>query len=174
MAESDLQVPFLKRVLLKPLLMPGVTRALSAATDTQATIFMLHRFPVPELGVEGHDLAALRRNLAYLRKERYDLISLEEMFRRFREGVPLKKAIAFTIDDGYFDNAHIGGPVFAEFDCPVTTFVTTGFLDGKIWFWWDKLTTIFERTRRRELRARIGAKETTYRLDLKEDTRAAA
>jgi peptidoglycan/xylan/chitin deacetylase (PgdA/CDA1 family) len=164
MAESDLQVPFLKRVLLKPLLVPGVTRALSVVTDTQATIFMLHRFPVPEMGVNGHDLAALRRNLAYLRKERYDLISLEEMFSRLRAGVSCKRAIAFTIDDGYFDHAQIGGPVFAEFDCPVTTFVTTGFLDGKIWFWWDKLTTIFEGTGRKELRARIGNKEKVYRL----------
>src|ERR1700678_1914810 len=131
MAESDLQVPFLKRVLLKPLLVPGVTRALLAVTDTQATIFMLHRLPVPELGIHGHDLTPLLRILAYLRKERYDLISLGEMFRRLRAGVPCKRAIAFSIDDGYFDHAHIGAPVFAEFDCPVTTFVTTGFLDGK-------------------------------------------
>jgi len=172
MAESGLQVPFLKRMLLKPLLVPGIAGALSAVTDTRATIFMLHRFPVPELGVAGHDLAALRRNLAYLRKQRYDLISLEEMFRRFREGTPLKRAIAFTIDDGYFDHARIGGPVFAEFDCPATTFVTTGFLDGKIWLWWDKLTTIFEGTRRRELRARIGGEVKVYRLD--PETRAAA
>jgi peptidoglycan/xylan/chitin deacetylase (PgdA/CDA1 family) len=165
MAENGLQVPFLKRILLKPLLMPGLANVLSALTDTHATIFMLHRFSVPELGVEGHDPAALRQNLAHFRKQGYDLISLEEMFRRLREGLPLKRAVAFTIDDGYFEHGSVGGAVFAEFDCPATIFVVTGFLDGKNWFWWDKLTWIFERTKRTELRARVGGKEILYRLD---------
>jgi peptidoglycan/xylan/chitin deacetylase (PgdA/CDA1 family) len=164
MAERDLQGSFLKRVLVKPLLMPGLSRRLSAMTDTQATIFMLHRFLAPELGVQGLSPETLRENLVYLRKHRFDLISLEEMFRRLQEGIPLKGAIAFTIDDGYFDHGRVGAPVFASFDCPVTTFVATGFLDGKTWFWWDKLTTIFEQTKRKELRARIGNQVKVYRL----------
>jgi peptidoglycan/xylan/chitin deacetylase (PgdA/CDA1 family) len=162
---SNKKVSFLKRLFLKPLLVPVVPRALSRLTHTEATIFMLHRFRVPELGIDGHDVQALRRNLAYVRKQNYNLISLEEMFRRLREGLPLKRAIAFTIDDGYFDHANVGAPIFAEFDCPVTTFVTTGFLDGKTWFWWDKLSTIFEGTRRKDLRARIGSVVKNYQLD---------
>jgi peptidoglycan/xylan/chitin deacetylase (PgdA/CDA1 family) len=170
MADSGLQVPFLRRALVKALMLPGFAKAVSALTDTHATIFMLHRFSVPELRVHGHDLAALRQNLAYLRKQGYDLISLKEMFRRFREGGSLKRTIAFTIDDGYFDHARVAAPLFAEFDCPVTTFVTTGFLDGRTWFWWDKLTYIFERTKRTELRARLGNQEIPCRLDLEPST----
>ena len=33
-------------------------------------------------------------------------------------------AVVFTMDDGYFDQATVGGAIFAEFDCPVTTFVS--------------------------------------------------
>jgi len=165
MAEGSGPVSLLKRVLLKPLVAPGFAETISAITDTRASIFMLHRFPVPELGVSGHDLTALRRNLAHLRKKRYDLISLEELFRKLREGEPLKRAVAFTIDDGYFDHAQVGAPLFAEFDCPATIFVATGFLDGKTWFWWDKLRYIFERSKRTELKARLEAEEIRYRLD---------
>jgi len=164
-ANGSSGVSFLKRVLLKPLAMPGFAEALAALTDTRATIFMLHRFSVPELGVSGHDPAALRDNLAHLRKQRYDLISVEELFRRLREGEPLKRAVAFTIDDGYFDHVRVGAPVFGEFDCPVTTYVVTDFLAGKTWFWWDKLTRIFEGTQRLQLRARLGEEEIMYRLD---------
>ncbi len=137
---------------------------MAALTGTEGCIFMLHRFSAPEFGVHGHDPAALRRNLAHLRKRRYYLISLQEMFRRLRDREPLKRAVAFTIDDGYFDHARIAAPVFAEFDCPVTAFVATGFLDGKIWFWWDRLTHIFESTRRKELTARVGNQAVVYRL----------
>jgi Polysaccharide deacetylase len=47
----------------------------------------------------------------------------------------------------------------------VTTFVTTGYLDGKTWFWWDKLEYIFERTKRTELPARLEDRQIVYRLD---------
>ena len=120
---------------------------------------------MPELGVSGHDPATLRRNLAHLKKQHYDLLSLQELFRKLREGVPLKRAIAFTIDDGYIDHAKIAAPIFEEFDCPVTTFVATGFLDGKSWYWWDKLEYIFQGTKRNELRARVGDREVSYELD---------
>src|SRR5712692_6573723 len=155
----------LKAVLLRPLQLPGVAKLLSGLTDTHATIFMCHRFSVPELGVTGHDGAVLRRCLAHLRKRRYALLSLEELFRKLRDGIPLRRAIAFTIDDGYFDHGQIAAPIFAEFDCPVTTFVATGYIDGKSWFWWDKLTYIFERTGRRELTPRLGDRQIVYRLD---------
>lgn len=154
----------LKRLVLKPLLLPGVARTLSAVTGAEACIFMLHRFSAPEGGVHGHDPEALRRNLAHLRKRRYELISVKEVFRRLGDREPLKRAVAFTIDDGYFDHARIAAPIFAEFECPVTAFVATGFLDGKIWFWWDQLTHIFESTKRKQLTARVGDQTVEYKL----------
>ena len=60
------------------------------------------------------------------------------------------------MDDGYWDQAEVGGTVFSEFDCPVTTFTTTGFLDGTLWFWWDRIDCIFRRTRRTALDVAVG------------------
>jgi peptidoglycan/xylan/chitin deacetylase (PgdA/CDA1 family) len=154
-----------KRSILNLLTLPRVAPALSALTRTQATIFMLHRFAVPYLGISGHDPKALRRNLAYLHKAGYAFLSLEDLLQRLRNGETLTRAVAFTIDDGYFDQAEIAAPIFIEFNCPVTCFVTTGFLDRQVWFWWDRLMTIFEKTKRRELTARVGQSEIQYRWD---------
>ncbi len=129
-------------------------------------IFMLHRFHNPDLGVPGHDPVGLRRSLGYLRGRGYEIVSLEELFRRLMtDATGPAGAMAFTIDDGYADQAEIGGPVFAEYDCPVTTFVTTGFLDRALWFWWDRITYVFNRTRARRVRIRLGDRPVEYSWD---------
>ena len=155
----------LKRTLVVPLRVPGIANVLASLTHTQASIFMLHRFSSPADGVRGHDAATIGAILSYLRRTRYDLISVQELFRRLREDEPLKRAVAFTIDDGYFDHGLVGGPIFAKFDCPVTIFAVTGFLDGKIWLWWDQIQYVCEATSRTTLKATVGNEERSYTLD---------
>ena len=108
---------------------------------------MLHRFEVRDLAIAGHNPAGLRQALNALRKDGYQLVPLQSLL----EGLVARRAsarpmVAFTIDDGYFDHAAVAAPLFAEFDCPVTTFVTTGFLDGALWFWWDRIEYVFQAT----------------------------
>lgn len=123
----------------------------------EGVVLMLHRFSDPTLGGHaGHDVAAIRQMLGYLRRRRFELVPLATLFDRAERGEPLHGAIAFTIDDGYLDHATIGAPAFAEFDCPVTTFVTTGFLDGTLWFWWDKIEFIFNSTRCQQISVQMG------------------
>jgi peptidoglycan/xylan/chitin deacetylase (PgdA/CDA1 family) len=87
------------------------------------------------------------------------------MFDRLgRKGPALRGAVAFTIDDGYVDQAEIAGRVFAEYDCPVTTFVTTGFLDGRLWFWWDKVEYIFSKLSSRSVKIALPQVNLSYEL----------
>jgi peptidoglycan/xylan/chitin deacetylase (PgdA/CDA1 family) len=138
--------------MLRMLTAPALANLFAPLTRQRATVFMLHRFRNPDLGVEGHDPAGLRQILAYLRKEGYELAALEDVFRRLAgSGPTLERTVAFTLDDGYADQADTAGPVFAEFDCPATTFLTSGFLDGKLWMWWDRVEYIFRRTDRSQL-----------------------
>lgn len=126
---------------------PGIAASLEPLLRDRAAIFTLHRLAMPDLPFRGQDPQALRECLSYLRKHRYELLPLKEIFRRLAgEGAPLRRAVGFTIDDGYLDQAEVGAPVFAEFDCPVTTFVCTGFLDGELWMWWDKIEYVFRHT----------------------------
>jgi len=126
---------------------------------------MLHRFSSPGDNVSGHDPATVRAVLAHLRKEGYDFIALQEMFRRLRDGEPLRRAIAFTIDDGYFDHGLIAGPIFAEFDCPATIFAVTGFLDGMDWLWWDRTQFICEETSKSQIIVRVGEEQRIFKLN---------
>lgn len=146
-----------KTLALSVLSVPGFDAPFRALMRGRATIFMLHRLRAPELGVtEGQERGHLRDALAMLRRRRYDLLPLDELFRRLAgEGPPPSRAVAFTLDDGYAEQALVAGPVFAEFDCPATTFVTSGFLDGGLWFWWDRIAHVFRHTRRTALRVAI-------------------
>jgi len=162
---SRRHVGFARRVYHKLLLVPRLSSSFRFIQGDYATVFMLHRFRDGESGRTGLDSMQLRRGLEHLRRNGYELVSLAELFRRLAEKGPrLRGAVAFTIDDGYLEQAEVAGPIFREFDCPVTTFVTTGFLDGTVWLWWDKIEYVFSNTRRESLSVRLG--ETTVRYHL--------
>lgn len=155
----------LKSLVLKSLLLPGATAPFAPFVRQRSAIFMLHRFHHPPLGVDDDDPVEVRKYLAYLRRKRYHLVSLEELFRSLAEGTLRPRTVSFTIDDGYVEQATVGAPVFAEFDCPVTTFLTTGFLDGSLWFWWDQIEYVFAHTTRKELVTTLGDDKLKYRWD---------
>lgn len=157
-------IHLIKPVALRVLTSSPCRASIGPFMAGRAAIFMLHRFAQPELGVRGHNPQALREVLAWLRQERYELVSLSDLFGRLSRGEQsFRRAVCFTIDDGYLDHATVGAPVFAEFDCPVTTFVTTGFLDRKVWFWWDRIEWIFRHSPRGAGRVVLGSTPLEYR-----------
>jgi peptidoglycan/xylan/chitin deacetylase (PgdA/CDA1 family) len=155
-----------KQLLLKSLLLPGFPALLRHGQRGYATIFVLHRFRDAEHGIAGSDPAHLRSALSYLSRNNYELVSVADLVGRLGgAGAPPRGAVAFTIDDGYFEQATVAAPLFAEFGCPVTTFVSTGFLDGLLWLWWDQIEHVFHRTGSRSIRVRLGASALEYRWD---------
>ena len=82
---------------------------------SRATIFMLHRFNDPEIGVDGLDGETLRRSLAALRRQRFEILPLTTLVQDLVEGREhAAPAVAFTIDDGYLDHAKVAAPIFAR------------------------------------------------------------
>lgn len=164
----------LRTLALKFILFPGVEALFAPFAKRCGIVFMLHRFREAPFGPAGHETAALRRGLSYLRRKRYRILTLEELLRLAAEERPIPdRAVAFTIDDGYAEQAEIASPLFAEFDCPVTTFVTTGFLDRQLWFWWDQIEYVFSNASVAALRTRLGDKILEYSLSTP-DARSAA
>jgi peptidoglycan/xylan/chitin deacetylase (PgdA/CDA1 family) len=103
-------------------------------------VFALHRFAAPELGIGGHDPRVLRAMLERLRRDRYALLGLGDALRYLlTDTAPPARSVVFTIDDGYTDLSLVAAELFLEYDCPVTVFVTTGFVDGQLWPWWDQI-----------------------------------
>ena len=154
----------LKTLALQMLMLPGAEALFSPFARGRGVVFMLHRFRSPENPDEGYDATSIRRALAHLRRAKYRLLSIEELLRHaLEEGRVPDRSVAFTIDDGYLDHATVAAPLFAEFDCPVTTFVTTGFLDRQLWFWWDRIAYAFSNTRRREVQVSLADRILEYR-----------
>jgi peptidoglycan/xylan/chitin deacetylase (PgdA/CDA1 family) len=138
--------------ILRDLLLSTITsdlglRLLAPLRPRCATLLYLHRFAVPELGVSGHDPAVLSQLLEYLRRRRYRLMSVMDLLNHLDEGIPLKESsVVFTVDDGYSDFAGAGAPVFAAYDCPVTVFLVTDFVSGRLWNWFDRVAWAFAHT----------------------------
>lgn len=131
------------------------------------SILMLHRFADARRGVPGHDPGLLRRRLEFLRQEGYPLLSLENVLSAIATGEPLTPGgVVFTVDDGYADFAEIGEPVFNEFDCPVTVFLGTGFLDRTLWYWWDQVEYLFEKVELGDAPLELSAGPDRHRLSL--------
>lgn len=142
----------MRRILLQAVTSPPILPVVEALAGAPATIFMLHRFADPEAGNPGHAPDRLAAHLAWLRERHYHLTPLAEVFRRLTAGEPLPpRTVAFTVDDGYADFVRVGAPVFAEYDCPVTVFIITGFLDRRCWNWWDRVTWALATASRSEL-----------------------
>lgn len=124
----------------------------------------MHRFAVPDLAVNGHDPSALSKHLEYLRRRRYRLMSLPDLLHHLDEGIPLaENALIFTVDDGYADFAVVGAPVFAAYDCPVTVFLVTDFVAGRLWNWFDRVEWAFIHTDEREMTLEISGERIRLR-----------
>jgi peptidoglycan/xylan/chitin deacetylase (PgdA/CDA1 family) len=110
---------------------------------------MLHRFASSPNHTRGHSPSDLRSTLELLRQSGVRLLSLDDAVREYLDvnvtqssGTP---SVVFTVDDGYRDFMEVGLPVFEAFDCPVTCFVVPDVVDGKSWFWWDRLDFVLRR-----------------------------
>jgi peptidoglycan/xylan/chitin deacetylase (PgdA/CDA1 family) len=123
------------RVLTAPVLAP-LLRPLQRQV---ATIFMLHRFTDPVLGVVGHDERMVRRFVEFLRQRQFRICSALELVRAAARGEDVTRSVAFTVDDGYTDFDTVGGPLFRELGVPVTVFMPTGIVDRNDWCWWDRV-----------------------------------
>lgn len=128
-------------------------------------IFVLHRLHHPDYGIQGQSPQRIREQLEHFRRRGFcaiSLLRLGEMLRA-REKPPYRSAV-FTIDDGFIDHHDIAGPLFAEYDIPLTYFLITDFIDRKLWPWDDQLGYAIARAEDGEYCFALEHKEFTFRL----------
>jgi len=115
---------------------PPFKKILFRMGRSHGIIFMLHRFdlsPFGISGIKGHDVDFLEQCLIELKASGHSLVSVDEMFQAAKEGRELNNAVAFTIDDGFFDHGVVAEKVFAKLGVPVTIYLVTDFVDGGFW-----------------------------------------
>jgi peptidoglycan/xylan/chitin deacetylase (PgdA/CDA1 family) len=86
--------------------------------------------------------------------------------------VPGHDWVAFTIDDGFADQAMMAREVFAAESCPVTIFLISDLIDGKLWPWDDQFSYILKKTQARQAEVTLGAER--FKLQLQTPGQRAA
>jgi peptidoglycan/xylan/chitin deacetylase (PgdA/CDA1 family) len=142
----------LKNILIPPFASRMVSAVAVSIFGRGIPVFLLHRMASPENGFNGTSAEHLRTCLQYLSDNDYSFISLENLIRSISQNKALpEKAVVFTMDDGYIDQAEIAAPIFLEFDCPLTFFVISDLLDKNLWPWDAQTSWIIDNTEKNEL-----------------------
>lgn len=131
---------------------PGFQGLCRFLTRRQPRALMYHRFSVePRDDQRFVDDGTLRKQAALIRAH-HDVWTPDQHLQQIK-GRPESGhcPVIVTVDDGYLDFHDVAFPVFREFGIPAMLFVTTGFVSGEIWFWWDKVEYVFSRAEARTI-----------------------
>jgi peptidoglycan/xylan/chitin deacetylase (PgdA/CDA1 family) len=106
-------------------------------TAKDSKIFMYHSFSKEQKTgyLSSHEF---ERQIKLIKAHFVPLTLLEFTHLKEQRSLP-KNSVVLTVDDGYFNFYDIAYPILKKHGVPATFFVTTGFIDGKLWLWPDKL-----------------------------------
>ena len=125
----------------------GLARILGAKHRGLGAIIVLHSVVRDRREVLYDNLytgaAFLEAALDHLVASGVDIVGLDEALARLAAPSP-RPFMAFTFDDGYLDNLQIALPIFAKRNLPLTTYVTTCFLDRSHAIWWAALRELIK------------------------------
>ena len=86
--------------------------------------------------------------LRRLKRRKVDVISLDDMHRRFIEGDFKRRFVCLTFDDGYKDNLRWAHPLLQQYEMQYTLYVPTSFPDRLGELWWVALEQVVARNER--------------------------
>ncbi len=109
-------------------------------------VLMYHRVLPAKEGRADITPDMFRWQLSLLEKH-FDVQPLEKMIEDHRHGRLRPHSVALTFDDGYADFNTQVVPDLVAHGLPATLFVTTDFIDGKMWMWPDILKWALANTR---------------------------
>jgi peptidoglycan/xylan/chitin deacetylase (PgdA/CDA1 family) len=123
-------------------------------TRSHPRVLMYHRFSNVE--VKQKVSSAIFEQQIIELKNNFNVHPLSRICELIRQRQPLPHhCISLTIDDGYDDFHDIAYPILKKYKIPATVYVTSDFIDRKLWLWPDKIAYILKNT---------GAKALTYTL----------
>jgi len=146
--------------------LPGFEALCRRLTRGHVRVLMYHRFTDDRSAYPRRmPLDEFRRQLDHLAATcRVVDPDTQAAFERGEQGRGAPPAV-ITVDDGYADFRDHAVPVLREKGLPATLFVTTDFVEGTSWMWWDRVSHILEATDHQELDFAFGAERLRARLD---------
>ena len=152
----------IKRSALSVLVVPGATQVFRPFMRDRATVFMLHRFDDARERPRLLDRRAAQDTVVAARTPlSADLARRAGGFTRARRHAEPRRRVhdrrrVRRTGDG-------GRSRIRRVRLPVTTFLTTGFIDGLLWLWWDRVDYMFSHTKRLEISLDVGGRPFVYR-----------
>lgn len=114
-------------------------------------IFTLHRVSEKNENVISHNEnlkvspTFLEKTVKTLAEQDFAFISLDELYGRLQDGISFKKAVVFTLDDGYKDNYTNAYPIFKKYNVPFTIYIATALPNNTAILWWDLLADLIKK-----------------------------
>lgn len=117
----------------------GLSPLVQSLTRSEPRIFTYHRFTYQpaERSIAVDDF----RKQMLLLKDRCEILPLRDLLATQTTSNARPRA-AITVDDGYADFFDLAVPVLVELGIRATVFVTTGFIEGKVWLWPDRIRAL--------------------------------
>jgi peptidoglycan/xylan/chitin deacetylase (PgdA/CDA1 family) len=115
-------------------LMPAVRRVFAG----RAVIIMFHEIQKEfrsELAT-GTSISLFENALSWLRREGWEIVSLEECVERVSRGDRSRRYAVLTFDDGYRDNVSVALPILERHNAPFLVYVPTGAPTRTLQAWW--------------------------------------
>lgn len=92
--------------------------------------------------------AFLEGLLRRLKRRRIDVVSLDEMHRRFITGEFRRRFVCLTFDDGYRDLKRWAYPLLRKYQMPFAAYIATSFPDRLGELWWVALEAVIAQNKR--------------------------
>lgn len=93
-------------------------------TDPEVTVLIYHRFGDDRYPTTNVPTARFKEQMEYLKKNNYQVISLQEMVLSIKNRQPLPdRAVVITIDDGYKSVYDVAWPILKSYGYPFTVFL---------------------------------------------------
>lgn len=127
---------------LETLYFTGAHRLLRPALGGVGAILTLHhvRPPRPDAFQPNRLLEItpkfFERALRLIKRARVDVISIDEMHRRYIAGEFKRRFVVLTFDDGYKDIKEWAYPLLKKYEMPFTLYIPTSFPDQLGELWW--------------------------------------
>jgi peptidoglycan/xylan/chitin deacetylase (PgdA/CDA1 family) len=129
--KSVIRLPFIRSLLLR-------------LTKDIPRIFIYHRFS-KNTELWGISEKNFEWQLGEIRKS-FEPMKLGDYIKKKNDNGSRRAPVIITVDDGYSDFYDIAYPLLAKSRVPATLFITTRFIEGEMWFWWDKLKYVLSKT----------------------------
>jgi len=101
--------------------------------------------------------------------ENYNVVPLDEIVDRLKNGASVRGRVAITFDDGFRDNYENAYPILRKYNVPATIFLATQFIETGAAPWFIKLRYIFMKTDKIDYRTSLNGKSISFQMRTREE-----